>query len=55
MKGDLIEFEGKVGEIVRITYTSLSKVAIVILIDSTRKKVDLNDYVWDDEKKVWKK
>lgn len=55
MKGDLIEVGDEIGEIVRITYTLLNKIAIVILIDSTRIKVDLNEYVWDEEKKVWKK
>ena len=55
MKGDLIQVGDKVGEIVRVTYTLLNKIAIVMLMDSTRTKVDLNEYVWDDEKKVWKK
>jgi hypothetical protein len=55
VKGDLIEVGDKVGEIVRITYALINKIAIVMLIDSTRIKVDLNEYVWDDEKKVWKK
>ncbi len=55
MKGDLIEVGDEIGEIVRITYTLLNKIAVVMLIDSARIKFDLNDYVWDDGKKVWKK
>ena len=55
MKGDLIEVEDVVGQIARVTYAPPNKIAIVLLMDSTRKKVDLNEYIWDDEKKVWKK
>jgi hypothetical protein len=55
MKGDLIQIGDTIGQILRITFTILNKVTIVELFDGTRVKVDLCDYVWDEEKKVWKK
>ena len=55
MKGDLIEVGDRLGEIARVIYTQLNRIATVIFFGEDRIKVDLNDYVWDKEKKVWKK
>lgn len=55
MKGDQIETDENKGQIVRIIFTPPNRIATIILFDGTRMKVDLNDYVWDEEKKVWKK
>ena len=55
MKGDQIEVGDRLGEIVRITFTVFTRTTTVLFFDGKRTKVDLNEYVWDDEKKVWKK
>ena len=55
MKGDQIEVVDRLGEIVRIIFTVFSRTTTVLFFDGTRTTVDLNDYVWDEEKKVWKK
>ena len=55
MKGDQIEVVDRLGQIVRIIFTVFSRTTTVMFFDGTRTTVDLNEYVWDDEKKVWKK
>jgi len=55
MKGDQIEVVDRLGQIVRIIFTVFSRTTTVMFFDGTRTHVDLNEYVWDDEKKVWKK
>ena len=55
MKGDEIKVGDRLGQIVRITVTVFTRTTTVLFFDGTRTKVDLNEYVWDDEKKVWKK
>lgn len=55
MKGDEIEVGDRLGQIVRITFTVFTRITTVLFFDGTRTKVDLNEYVWDHEKKVWKK
>ena len=55
MKGDEIEVGDRLGQIVRIIFTVFSRTTTVIFFDGTRTTVDLNEYVWDSEKKVWKK
>tara|TARA_Y100000114_G_scaffold62280_1_gene57125 strand:- start:22067 stop:22234 length:168 start_codon:yes stop_codon:yes gene_type:complete len=55
MKGDEIEVGDRLGQIIRIVYHTFSKISTVLFFDGTRTKVDLNEYIWDDEKKVWKK
>lgn len=55
MKGDQIEVVDRLGEIVRIVYSTFTRTATVMFFDATRTTVDLNEYVWDNEKKVWKK
>lgn len=55
MKGDGIEVGDRLGQIVRIVFTVFTRTTTVIFFDGTRVTVDLNEYVWDDEKKVWKK
>ena len=54
MKGDQIEVVDRLGQIVRIIFTVFSRPTTVVFFDGTRTTVDLNEYVWDDEKKVWK-
>ncbi len=55
MKGDEIEVGDRLGQIARIIFTVFSRTTTVMFFDGTRTTVDLNDYVWDNEKKVWKK
>jgi len=55
MKGDLVKIDNRVGQILRIVLTHSSKIATVEFFDASRKKIDLNEYAWDKEKKVWKK
>ena len=55
MKGDRIEVEGRLGEIARIIYSAFTRTTTVLFFDGTRTHIDLNEYVWDNEKKVWKK
>jgi hypothetical protein len=55
MKGDELVHEetGRIGQIVRVTYTILNRVAIILFQDGTRAKVSLSDYTYNEEKKVW--
>ena len=55
MKGDLVEIVNKTAQILRIMLLGNKKITTVQFFDSTRKIIDLNEYVWDREKKVWKK
>ena len=55
MKGDRIQIGERIGQIIRIVLNSETKTTTVRFFDYSIKKIDLNDYVWDDEKKVWKK
>jgi len=55
MKGDQIEVVDRLGEIVRIIYSTFNRTTTVMFFDGTRTRVDLNEYVWDNGKKVWKK
>ena len=55
MKGDMVEVGDRLGQILRITFTILNRIAVVEFFDGTRRKIDLLEYVWDEEKKVWKK
>lgn len=55
MKGDLIDIENRVGQILRIVLIHSRKETTVQFFDATRRTIDLNEYVWDEEKKVWKK
>ena len=55
MKGDEIEVGDRLGQIIRIVHHTFNKISTVLFFDGTRTKVDLNEYIWDDEKKVWKK
>ena len=55
MKGNLIEINNRTGQILRVVLLGSSKIATVEFFDASRKRIDLNEYAWDKEKKVWKK
>jgi len=55
MKGNLIEINNRTGEILRVTLLGFRKIATVQFFDTSRKRIDLTEYTWDEEKKVWKK
>jgi len=54
MKGDILLHKNYAGSIARIRILHDDKIATVIFFDSSRKRVNLNDYTYDNQKKVWK-
>ena len=56
MKGDRLFHKNKnsVGHIARIRIAYNNKITTVIFFDASREYVNLNDYTYDKEKKVWK-
>ena len=55
MKGDEIEVGDRLGQIIRIVHHTFNRISTVLFFDGTRTKVDLNEYIWDDEKKSLEK
>ena len=54
MKGDILLHKSYTGYIARIRILHDDKIATIIFFDSSRKRVNLNDYTYDNQKKVWK-
>lgn len=56
MKGDRLLHKNKntIGYIARIRSVYNNRIATIIFFDSSREYVNLNDYTYDKEKKVWK-
>lgn len=55
MKGNSIEINNRIGEILRVVLLGSRKIATVQFFDASRKRIDVTEYTWDGEKKVWKK
>ncbi len=55
MRGSLVETNSKLGQILRIVLLGDRKIATIQFFDASRMKIDLDEYMWDEEKKVWKK
>lgn len=56
MKGDLLlhHEQQRIGTIERIRLAKRKKNSTIIFYDGTRCYVDLSDYSYDKEKKLWK-
>jgi hypothetical protein len=56
MKGDMLFHKVKrhKGFIARIRIKHQNKIATIIFFDASREYVNLNDYTYDKQKKVWK-
>jgi hypothetical protein len=55
MKGDLVKVKNRIGQILRIVLINSRKKTTVEFFDATRRVIDLNEYVWEKEKKLWEK